>query len=183
MYVSFLIHQAEYCNPIVYMVRVHDTSCSNSMKKHVVWGFFYEQLKKVTSIRMMSKIRTSFLDSPANITLRVHFIDPRGRFRWELCSRFREMRLRARVMWMWWYRWLVEKWFNNVMEFYLLRDFIIKKSVSFEIFTRKGISKLPWIRHMLFCHRDFLKDEKLPKTRISRPWKSSFDWSLCNGGL
>lgn len=94
---------------------------------------------------MMSKIRTSCLDSPANITLRVHFIDPCGRVRWELCSRFHEMRLRARVMWMWWYRWLVEKWFNNVMEFYLLRDFILvikKVSHSKSLHVKSYISCL-----------------------------------------
>lgn len=143
--------------------------------------FFLEKLKKVTSIRMMSKIRTSFLDSPANITLRVHFIDPCGRVRWELCSRFREMRLRARVMWMWWYRWLVEKWFNNVMEFYLLRDFILvikKVSHSKSLHVKSYISCLE-LDTCCFA----TEDEKLPKTRISRPWKSSFDWSLCNGGL
>lgn len=140
-------------------------------------------MKKVTSIRMISKIRTSLLDSPADTTLRVHLIDPRGRVRWELCSLFREGRLRARVMWMWRYRWLVEKWFNNVMEFYLLRELILvikKESHSKSVHVKSYPSCLPWIRHVVFCHRDFLRDEKLPKTRISHiiPTLKEFFWLL-----
>lgn len=137
-------------------------------------------MKKVTSIRMISKIRTSLLDSPGSITLTVHFIDPRGRVRWEFCSRFREGRLRARVMWMWRYQWLVEKWLNNVMEFYLLREIIL---VIKKLYHSKSLhvkSYLSWIKYVVFCHRYFLRDEKLTKTRISHiiPTLKEFLWSF-----
>lgn len=87
--------------------------------------FFLEKLKKVILIRMMFKIRILFFDFLVNIILRVYFIDLCGWVRWEFCSCFCEMWLRVCVMWMWWYWWLVEKWFNNVMEFYLFWDFIL----------------------------------------------------------
>lgn len=134
---------------------------------------------------MMFKIRILFFDFLVNIILRVYFIDLCGWVRWEFCSCFCEMWLRVCVMWMWWYWWLVEKWFNNVMEFYLFWDFIlfIKKSVLFEIFICKFIFKLFWIRYMLFCYWDFFKDEKLFKMWILWFWKSFFDWFFCNGGL
>lgn len=46
MYVSFFIYQVEYCNLIVYMVRVYDIFCLNLMKKYVVWGVFFREVEK-----------------------------------------------------------------------------------------------------------------------------------------